>query len=221
MTLFAPLGYSPKLVICDLDGTLVDSAADIAVALSRALDDVGLPQVTEAQVRLWVGKGASRLVSNMLEACGHDVNRHDEVLDAFLIRYESAVCEVSEVYEGVLPFLKACREHGVHLAVATNKPYKPAIKLLTELNLIDYFDLVIGGDSTEHKKPHPGQLLHCLHHFSVRAEDALMVGDSLNDVAAAKAASIPVVALPYGYNHGEPIASTEPTFLVDSLTQLI
>jgi len=103
----------------------------------------------------------------------------------------------------------------------TNKPYRPAVALLEALNLLDAFELVIGGDTLVHKKPHPEPLLHCLRHFQVSAAQALMVGDSRNDVDAARAAGIKSLALPYGYNHGEPIEACAPDRLVASLAELI
>lgn len=219
--LFSALGFSPRLAMFDLDGTLVDSVADIALSLNRALTDIGLPAVTLLQVQTWVGRGASRLVYCVLEHQRRPSTLHDELLARFMARYQESVCEVSTVYDGVPELLLACRRAGVHLACVTNKPYAPAKALLEALNLLESFDLLLGGDSLVHKKPHPGPLLHCLRHFDVPAADALMVGDSSNDVDAAKAAHVRVLAVPYGYNHGEPIAASAPDWLVESLRELL
>jgi len=217
----AQLGFQPKLVLCDLDGTLVDSASDIHIALNRALGDLGLAAVSATQVRRWVGQGASRLVNCVLEH-GHLTHElHGLLLAQFMSRYTASVCETSEVYPGVPEFIAACKAQGIHLACVTNKPYIPARGLLDALNLLDDFDLLIGGDTLPHRKPHPEPLLHCLHHFEIGVADSLMVGDSRNDVEAARAAHMKVVALSYGYNHGEPIADTHPDWLVDSLASLI
>jgi phosphoglycolate phosphatase len=215
------LGFQPKLVLLDLDGTLVDSAADIHIALNRALGDLGLGAVTEAQVRRWVGQGASRLIQCVLEN-GHLTHElHGLLLAQFMKRYTASVCETSTIYPGVAEFMAACKAQGITLACVTNKPYAPARGLLEALNLLDDFALLIGGDTLPHRKPHPEPLLHCLHHFEVAVADALMVGDSRNDVEAARAAHMKVVALSYGYNHGEPIADSNPDWLVDSLASLI
>jgi len=219
--LFSALGFLPRLAIFDLDGTLVDSVADIALSLNRALTDIGLPEVTLLQVQTWVGRGASRLVYCVLEHQRRPSTLHDELLARFMARYQESVCEVSTVYDGVPELLLACRRAGVHLACVTNKPYAPAKALLEALNLLESFDLLLGGDSLVHKKPHPEPLLHCLRHFDVPAADALMVGDSSNDVDAAKAAHVRVLAVPYGYNHGEPIAASAPDWLVESLRELL
>lgn len=221
MSLFSALGFSPKLVMFDLDGTLVDSVADIAISLNRALADIGLPAVSEDQVRLWVGRGASRLVYCVLEQEHRSPDLHEKLLTRFLARYEESVCEVSRPYPGAVELLTACREAGLYLACVTNKPYIPARGLLEALDMLQPFDLLIGGDTLASKKPHPGPLLHCLQHFSLRPEQALMVGDSRNDVDAARAAGVKVVAVPWGYNHGEPIEAARPDWLVDSLNELL
>ena len=219
--LFSALGISPRLVMFDLDGTLVDSVADIALALNRALTDLGLPEVTQSQVQAWVGRGASRLVYCVLEHQLRSSALHDALLARFMARYQESVCEVSTVYPGGRELLAACRNAGIHLACVTNKPYAPARALLEALDLLDSFDLLLGGDSLVHKKPHPEPLLHCLRHFQVPVTQALMVGDSRNDIEAARAALVPVVAVPYGYNHGEPIADARPDWLVESLLELL
>jgi phosphoglycolate phosphatase len=221
MTLFSPLGFMPKLVMFDLDGTLVDSVADIALSLNRALGDLGLPAVSELQVRTWVGRGASRLIYCVLEQGHRSPALHDELLARFMARYQESVCEVSTVYPGARELLLACKAAGLHLACVTNKPYAPAKALLEALDLIEPFDLLLGGDSLPHKKPHPGPLQHCLQHFGVTAAQSLMVGDSRNDVEAARAAGVRVVAVPWGYNHGEPIEAAQPDWLVDSLQELL
>lgn len=218
----------PEVILLDLDGTLVDSAADIALSLNRALADLALPAVSEAQVRDWVGRGASRLIevclTHVVPHHAGNPHRHEaetRLLDAFMARYQASVCEASTVYPGVEDFLAACHEAGIPLAVVTNKPYRPAVALLQALDLLDAFDLVIGGDTLAHKKPHPEPLQHALRHFDVAPAKALMVGDSRNDIEAARAAGVPVLALPYGYNHGEPVADCAPDRLVASLADML
>ncbi len=210
-----------QAVFFDLDGTLVDSAADILRAVNFALYDIGVDPVTHTQVRLWVGRGAGRLIQCVREYRGIAPERHEELLASFMRHYQADVCVDSTVYTGVREFLSWCQQHKIHVACITNKPYQPALKLLKALNLLEYFSLVLGGDSLEHRKPHPAPLLHALSHYGLKPEYALMIGDSRNDVESARAATIRSVAVSYGYNHGEPISISEPDLLVDSLTELL
>lgn len=217
------LGYSPALILLDLDGTLVDSAADIHLCLNQALADLAYPAASERQVREWVGRGAPRLCELALAQLMPQHSHADvsELLNRFMTRYTASVCQVSTVYDGVWPFLDAAQTVGIPLACVTNKPYAPARDLLAALDLLPRFQLLLGGDQLDHRKPHPEMLLHCLQHFSIPAEQALMVGDSRNDVDAARAAGVRSLAVSYGYNHGEDIRLCQPDWLVDSLATVI
>lgn len=214
-----------EAVFFDLDGTLVDSAGDIHHALAWALADLGLPSVTPQQVRDWVGRGAGRLVQCALAsfALSQDAQKqlHSAVLATFMQHYEAAACIDSQLYDGVVPFLQACQQQGLHMACITNKPYIPAKKLLHALNILTPFSLLLGGDSLEHRKPHPAPILHALQHYDLDPSQALMVGDSRNDVEAAHAAGVRCIALRYGYNHGEDIRACAPDLLLDSLAELL
>lgn len=210
-----------QAVFFDLDGTLVDSAADIMRAVNFALYDIGVDPVTNAQVRLWVGRGASRLIQCVRECRGIGPERHDELLTSFLKHYQNEVCVDSTVYAGVREFLDWCHKNKLYVACITNKPYASTLKLLKALNLLGDFSLILGGDSLEHRKPHPAPILHALSHFGVQANHAVMIGDSRNDIEAAHAASVPCIAVRYGYNHGESIAYCEPDLVLDSLVELL
>ena len=218
---FSKIGFTPKLIICDLDGTLVDSASDIQHSLNGALNEMGLETVSEYDVRRWVGRGASRLVSCVLEAKHYRKELHDDLLAIFMRHYQADVCLNSQLYEGVAEFITACQQAHIPLACVSNKPYAPAKDLLAALNILQPFQLLIGGDTLLHKKPHPEPLLHCLRYFGVAAKDALVIGDSSNDIEAALAAHIPCVAVSYGYNHGEPIEASKPEWIVDSLAEFL
>lgn len=212
-----------RAVFFDLDGTLVDSAIDIYLSVNTALAELGRPAVTEAQVRLWVGRGAAQLVQCVLKHQQVDVDprQQHELLDVFLRHYQKNVCVESRIYDGVLPFLAACQARNLSLACITNKPYQPAHDLLAALNILSPFQLLLGGDSLTHRKPHPESLLHALHYFDLKPHQALMIGDSRNDVEAAHAADMQCYALTYGYNHGEPLADCKPDLILDSLQQLL
>lgn len=214
---------SLKAVFFDLDGTLVDSAIDIYHAMNTALAELGRPYVTEQQVRLWVGRGAAQLVWCVLKHQEVEVSpeqQHD-LLQVFLKHYEKNVCVDSKIYDGVLEFIQVCQQKNLFMACITNKPYEPAHDLLQALNLLSPFQLLLGGDSLTHRKPHPESLLHALHYFNIKPYEALMIGDSRNDVEAAHAAGMQCFALTYGYNHGEPVELCKPDLVLDSLRQLL
>ena len=212
-----------RTVFFDLDGTLVDSAIDIYLSINSALAELGRPPVTEPQVRLWVGRGAAQLAHCVLKHQQQQVDpqQQHELVEVFLRHYQKNVCVDSRIYDGVLPFIAACQAKGLALACITNKPYQPAHDLLQALNILSPFQLLLGGDSLTHRKPHPESLLHALHYFDVKPHQALMIGDSRNDVEAAHAAGMQCYALTYGYNHGEPIADCKPDLILDSLQQLL
>lgn len=212
-----------SLVLFDLDGTLVDSARDLYRAMNLTLAQLGRPLVTEQQIRIWVGKGASQLCTCVIEYQDQqfDAQQHQQLLDKFLEIYQANVCVDSVIYDGVLPFLDLCQQQDKTLVCVTNKPYQPAVTLLEELQILDRFALVLGGDSLAQRKPHPEPLLHAMQQFAQTANDTLMIGDSRNDVEAARAAGIDCIVLSYGYNHGEDIQACQPQLVIDSLEELI
>lgn len=207
----------------DLDGTLVDTVPDIAVALNAALADVNLPSVTAAQVRLWVGNGARRL-------CGRAISRDmtdaaDNVvaaclLERFLERYAERICVSTRIYDGVVECLAELRARGLALACITNKPERHTRVLLDELQLARSFDAVVGGDTLPEKKPHPAPLHHVMSTLGISSGLSLMVGDSATDVAAARAAAVRCVCVSYGYNHGEDVRALGADAVLDSLREL-
>jgi phosphoglycolate phosphatase len=210
------------LVIFDLDGTLVDSAADLRMALDRMYDELSLRRATEGQVREWVGNGAEMLVKRALSydlaAPSVDEGLLQKGYALFLKHYGETSGEASACYEGVVDLLECLRKSGVKVAIATNKPARFTMPLLDALNI--EVDFVISGDEVSAKKPDPMQLMRCLEHFSCDVRQAVMVGDSSNDLLAAKACAIKNVAVSYGYNHGVSISSFGPDLLIDSLTEL-
>nr|WP_320136852.1 phosphoglycolate phosphatase [uncultured Amphritea sp.] len=214
----------PQLVLFDLDGTLLDSVPDLALAVDRTLAALARPLAGEASVRDWVGNGAQMLVKRAL-AYGDENNEPDDALfekafALFLQHYGQCCAEQSRLYPGVREYLDFLHESQVDMGLVTNKPISFTETLLDEFDLRRYFSVVLGGDSLVEKKPHPLPLLHAMTARSVAAEQTLMVGDSRSDIKAAQAAGCRVVAVTYGYNHGEPVSLYQPDIIVDDLMQL-
>jgi phosphoglycolate phosphatase len=213
----------PALALVDLDGTLVDSLPDIAFCVDEMLVRLGLAPVGEARTRTWVGNGIDVLIDRALSASLEERARAERRADALRIfkeLYAEHTSDRSRVYEGVHEGLEFLRRADVALGCVTNKTGFYANKLLAELELDEFFPLVVSGDSVAHKKPHPMPLLHACRHFAVEPADSLLIGDSINDVEAARAAGFGIVCVTYGYNHGGDIAASNPDALIDSLAEL-
>ena len=214
---------TPKLVLMDLDGTLVDSLPDIAFCVDRMLTELDLPTVGQARVGEWVGNGTEILVRRALagnldgEA---DEELHARAVPVFTALYAQHTSERSRVYDGVPAGLEYLRASGAALACVTNKASAFTHKLLAEMDLDEHFSLVISGDTLARKKPDPLPLLHASRHFAVPPEQGLLIGDSANDVKAARAAGFGVVCVSYGYNHGDDIRDSLPDAVIDSLAEL-
>lgn len=214
----------PRLVVFDLDGTLIDTVPDISVALNRALVDLQHPEVSADDVRCWVGNGARTLCGRAISrslADSADPGLAEKLLSRFLDRYAERTCADSRIYDGVEQLLEWLSGRDVKLAIVTNKPVRHTEILLDAVALRPRFALVLGGDSAMRKKPDPAPLLECLQHFSLGPRDVLMVGDSENDIKAAQAAGIDSVCVTYGYNQGRDVHELGADLVVESLTELI
>ena len=210
-------------VLFDLDGTLVDSVPDLALAVDRMLAELGRAPAGEAKVREWVGNGSANLVKRALTGrMDGDVEPGllESALTSFFAHYESVLCFNSRLYDGVEAALADLNARDLALAVVTNKPERFTLQLLETLGLAGRFAVVVGGDTLSEKKPHPAPLLYAAARLGVTPEYSLMVGDSRNDVEAARRAGMRVVCVPYGYNHGEPIALAAPDAVVENLSEL-
>jgi phosphoglycolate phosphatase len=211
-------------LLFDLDGTLVDSAPDLARAVDRMLLEFERPPVGEEQVRRWVGNGSRRLVKRALTG-RMDGEVEEELaahaLQRFFHHYSNSLSAHSRLYEGVAEALPKLRANGYALGVVTNKPVRFAEPLLRELGILGYFSAIIGGDCLPQRKPDPEPLLHAAQLLGTAPACTLMVGDSRNDVEAARAAGMPVVCVPYGYNHGRDIREFEPDAVIHGLHELL
>ncbi len=215
----------PKLVAFDLDGTLVDTVPDLAWCIDRTMQCFGVPARGEALVRDWVGNGVERLIDRALtgepDAAVADPDLSREACAVFLDLHAAHGHDRSRVYPGVREGLAALRARGATLACITNKPHAPAVELLAHFELLGHFALVIGGDSLPRRKPDPLPLTHACSRLGVAVEHSLFVGDSRNDVGAARAAGMRVVCVGYGYNHGRDASEAGPDVVVDSLEELV
>jgi phosphoglycolate phosphatase len=214
---------TPRLVLIDLDGTLVDSLPDIAFCVDRMLTELALPTVGAERVGQWIGNGTDILVRRALAGNLHgevDEERYARALPLFRALYGAHTSERSRVYDGVAAGLDYLHATGAALACVTNKPSAFSHKLLADMELDKHFSLVISGDTLARKKPDPLPLLHAARHFAVPPEQALLIGDSANDVKAARAAGFRIVCVSYGYNHGDDIRASLPDAVIDSLAEL-
>ena len=205
-------------VTFDLDGTLLDTIADLAEGCRRMLEEIGAPPRSPAEVHSFVGKGMAVLVERCLT---HDTAPTAEALHAAIVSFKTHYAAVNgkycQIYPGVLEGLQAWRDSGVKMGVVTNKPSMFTEALIERMGLADYFDVVVSGDTTAHKKPHPEPILHACRLFNVRPDRNLHIGDSENDILAARAAGSPAYCVPYGYNEGKPVDSADCDALVSDL----
>lgn len=188
-------------LIFDFDGTLIDSAPDIALGLNRLLVAEGRRELPLSDVHLMIGDGAGRLVEKAFAATGSALTPDElgPMTERYLAIYGALPVDRACIYPGVVETLSALKAAGHRLGLCTNKPAGISLDLLYELGMGGLFNAVAGGDSVARKKPHPDPLLFVMDRLSVGAGGAVMVGDNANDVAAARGAGVPVVAVAYGY----------------------
>ncbi len=213
-----------KAIAFDLDGTLIDSVPDLAAATQATLSEFELSSCSEELVRSWVGNGAEMLMRRALSfALGHEVeqSRLDEVMPRFMHHYQEHLQRYSELYPDVLTVLEALSSSGYRLAIVTNKPHRFTIPLLEAFNIGHLFSKVLGGDSLDRMKPDPLPLTHLLSHWQIESDELLMVGDSKNDILAAKAAGITSIGLTYGYNYGEDISLSSPDAVCEKFSEIL
>ncbi len=209
-------------IVFDLDGTLVDTAPDLVAATNHALATLDLPAVGENLMRPWISFGARRMIVEALNeskfAASSDVV--DDLLARFLDHYEDNIAVHSKPYPGVLEAIAHLRDVGSKLAICTNKREALSQSLLSALGMLDSFHALVGRDTLEVCKPHPGHVTGAIAAAGGEPGHALMIGDSEVDIAAAKAAGLPVVAVTFGYSQ-VPVESLEPNALIDHYDALL
>lgn len=212
-----------KMVMADLDGTLIHTAPDLADCANRMLADLGRAAVPIETVMTWIGNGVPRLVKRALTGqmmAEPEAALFDKALALYQQHYATHVSDLSRPFPGVVEGLQQLKARGYRLACITNKAEAFTLPLLKNLDLYKYFELILSGDSLPKQKPDPLPLLHACKHFGITPDHGVLIGDSSNDVEAARAAGMPVLCVPYGYNHGHDIRESHPDQVVESLVEV-
>ena len=213
----------PEMILIDVDGTLVDSVPDLAFCVDSMMAQLGRAPRGEALVRDWVGNGVERLVRRALtgQLQGEpDEADFERAYPIFLSLYAENTSKRSLLYPGVREGIELLKAAGYPLGCVTNKAAQFTEPLLRDLDLYDDFSIIISGDTLPEKKPDPAPLLHAAEFFGCDPASALMIGDSVSDVAAARAAGFQIVCMSYGYNHGVDIREAGPDAVIDSLDEI-
>lgn len=209
-----------KAIVIDLDGTLLDTAPDLADAAAAMLVELGQPPLPVDEIKTYIGNGVSRLVKRVLTRDMHaepEPQHFERALAIFERHYGANVSRKSRPFPGVVEGLDAMRAAGFRLACITNKAARFTHPLLKDTGLFDYFELILSGDTLPEKKPSPLPLRHACQVFGCEPAALLLIGDSLNDAQAARAAGCPVFCVPYGYNRGRPVTELDIDAVVPTL----
>ncbi len=213
-------------LLFDLDGTLVDSVPDLALAINQTLSELNLPTFEQDVIRGWVGNGASVLVQRALSgnvniSTSLDNKLLEKSLPIFYKAYQRNNCLETRLYSGVLQTLTELKNRGYRLGIITNKPVQFIAPIIEGLALTGLFEIIIGGDTLDKRKPDPLQLHYACQKLMVNVEQCVMIGDSKNDILAADAANMQSVALTYGYNCGENLNTYKPDLVIDNFADLL
>ena len=214
---------TPELVLLDLDGTLVDSMPDLANSINKTLVEFSIAKREINSIRNWVGNGVEKLLHR---AITNDINGEaepnlfDKAYISFMDIYNKNMCVKSVCYPGVREGIDYLKEKNFIIGCVTNKNSRFVRPILEKLGLIDDMRIIIAGDTLPKKKPDPLPLLHAASFFKTDPKNSLMIGDSINDVKAARAANFQIVCVSYGYNHGNDILDSNPDAILDSLADL-
>jgi len=215
--------HKPEMILIDVDGTLVDSVPDLAWCVDAMMQQLGREPHGEDRVRDWVGNGVERLVRRALvgaldgEPDGADF---EQAYPIFMELYAENTSKRSFLYPGVREGLDQLKAAGYQIGCVTNKAAQFTEPLLKDLGIFDDFSIVISGDTLAKKKPDPAPLLHATKYFGCDPAKSMMIGDSVSDVAAARAAGFQIICMSYGYNHGVDIRDANPDAVVDSMLEI-
>ncbi len=221
--LSASLRAPVEALLFDLDGTLLDSAPDLATAIDCMLIELGYPAAGIERVARWVGDGARQLVIEALRFARAriDDNLVGAALQIYQRHYGACLSRRSNLFPGVREALQHWHGRGLRMACVTNKGARFTELLIDHFNLREFLPVVVSGDTLPQRKPHPAPLLEACRQLDIAPAHAIMVGDSRNDVRAARAANMPVICVRHGYNHGRSIADENPDLIVDTFFDFI
>ena len=215
-----------KLLIFDLDGTLIDSVPDLAQSINYMLRELNRDEFSQDTIRRWVGNGAITLVKRALSG-GIDIDNnldnrvYEQAIKIFLDNYSNNLCNFTTMYPNVKSTLESLKDRGYILTIVTNKPYEFIEPILKHLDISELFEYYIGANSLDVKKPHPKPLLYVCDKFSIDVDRAIMIGDSKNDILAGESANIDTIGVTYGYNYDRDISYYNPTMIVDSFEDIL
>jgi len=215
------LEFQPTAIVWDLDGTLVDSAPDLASALNTVLDMRGFFTLSLNEVRAMIGNGVPKLVERGFNAVGirPDPAQLDELVAIFVKQYKACATDNTRPYPGVVEALQEIHSMNIPMGVCTNKPEALTLQILKGLGLSGFFSSVVGGDSTSARKPDPEPVLACLRGLVTEPASSLMIGDSVHDVHAAHAAGVTIGVVPWGYRSA-PVEDLGADFVLRDLAVL-
>lgn len=213
----------PEMVLIDVDGTLVDSVPDLAYCVDEMMKQLDMPTRGEAKVRHWVGNGVERLVKRgLINQLDGEPNEtlYTKAIQIFRELYAVNTSVRSCLYDGVPEAMEFLKSTGVKMGCVTNKASEFTLPLLEDLGISDYFETILCGDMVERKKPDPLPLIMSAKKLAVSPQSSLMIGDSMSDVNAARAAKFSIICMSYGYNHGEDIRDYDPDAVIDTMTEI-
>jgi phosphoglycolate phosphatase len=209
-----------KAVAIDLDGTMLDTVEDLAIAVNMMLERIGRAPLDTALVRNFVGKGINNLVERALTGAMDgvpDAALFERALPIYMTCYAEVNGQSTTMYPQVREGLEALKAAGFPLACVTNKSERYTLPLLAQVKLDGFFSQVVAGDTLARKKPDPLPLTHVCEKFGIAPPELLMIGDSLNDAEAARAAGCPIFCVGYGYNEGVDVRSLDVDAIVETL----
>ncbi|MDM7273317.1 HAD family hydrolase [Sulfurihydrogenibium azorense] len=207
-----------ELFMFDLDGTLLDSAEDIAIAVNYAFEKLKIPTKTTQEVVSKVGYGAKKLIEDLIPDYPQDIR--DKALELFREFYFENPVIYSKLYEGAQETVIKIKESGKLTAVVTNKYENLSRRILDKLGILNYIDLVVGADTTSEKKPSPLPVFYTLEKLKVSNQNSILIGDSETDILTAKNAQVKSCLVLHGYGNKQLALSLNPEYVINSLKEV-